>query len=150
MVTNTREKILKYIEIKGQVPAKELVNYLGISKQALFRHLKRRILEMKLMKIGKPPTVYYFLPKEKTQSISAKAFISNNFIEKNYLLISPIGERLTGMKGFSYWCEKNNLDIGKTAKEYEKTLKKYALYKKNGLLDETKKIKNTFYKIIVV
>ena len=63
-------------------------------------------------------------------------------IEKIFLIITPIGERKTGLNGFIYWCQKTKQPIGKTAKEYVKTLKKYKeeideLFKKVSGIDFT-------------
>jgi len=148
MKTNTAQKIQEYLIVHKQVTSKQLSEYLGISRQALFKHLPKLLEEGKIGKIGKPPIVYYFI-KDKT-ALEVKSFEDSprsQIIDKNYLIITPTGEKLVGMKGFRYWCEKNKLPLSKTITEYEKTFNKYARYKKVGLIDGTYKIKNSFNKV---
>lgn len=150
MTTNTAQKIQEYLIIHKQVTSKQLAEYLGISRQALFRHLPRLLEEGKIGKIGKPPVVYYFI-KDQVISVvkSQENQTESQIIEKNYLIITPTGEKLMGMKGFIYWCEKNKLPLIKTITEYEKTFQKYAKYKKAGFIDGTYKIKHSFDKVFV-
>ena len=69
---------------------------------------------------------------------------NKNVINKNFLLITPKGEVKNGADAFSYWCQKNHINLDKTATEYIQTLKKYNAYKKNGLIDGMNKLKDTF------
>ncbi|MFA6159747.1 MAG: MarR family transcriptional regulator [Parcubacteria group bacterium] len=159
MKNDTSKKILAFIEKNNQVTPKELVDYLGITKQAVFRQLSKLIENKVIFKNGKPPRVFYFIniKKDKTliiDGMSCKTSADNiplernttQEIENNYLIITPSGEKKEGLIGFTYWCEKNNLPLEKTATEYIQTLKKYAKFKKNNLIDGTQKIKNTFSK----
>lgn len=144
----TPDKIIRYIKLKKQVTANELVDYLDISRQALFKHhLSKMLKNGALVKIGKPPKVFYLLKEKKEALVKYK--IDKNLIKiinENYLIITPGGEKLKGYKGFIYWCEKQKLPVEKTAKEYAATLKKYSKYKKDGLIDGMYKIKGTFDK----
>ncbi len=151
MKTDTYQKIIDYIKEKGQVTPRELRDFLDISERAVFKQLNKLITDGEIGKMGKPPTVYYFIKDTKTiqQTISVKASITTPLIERNYLIITPSGERLSGMKGFSYWCERNKLPVAKTAKEYEATFRRYARYKKDGLIDGTYKLRHTFKDIFV-
>lgn len=151
MKTQTSQKIIEYLVRQKQVSAKELVDYLEISRQALYKHLIKLIEEGKIDKRGKPPVVFYFIPPEKTyqKEITAYPALSSPLIEENYLLITPAGERLEGLAGFVYWCTKNNLPLEKTAKEYEITWQKYARYKKDGLIDGGYKLRHTFSKVFL-
>lgn len=151
MRTQTSQNIVKYLILQKQASAKELVDYLGISRQALFKHLAKLLEEGKINKRGRPPVVFYFIPPEKTtpEETATHLAVSSLVIEKNYLLITPTGERLEGVKGFSYWCAKNNLPLEKTAKEYEITFNKYNRYKKGGLIDGGYKLKHTFPKVFL-
>ncbi|PIX73782.1 hypothetical protein CO083_06560 [Candidatus Roizmanbacteria bacterium CG_4_9_14_0_8_um_filter_34_12] len=63
MVTNTARKIQEYLIVHKQVTSKQLSEYLGISRQALFRHLPKLLAEGKIGKIGKPPVVFYQPPQ---------------------------------------------------------------------------------------
>ncbi len=150
MKTNTSEKIIKYIKENGQATANELVDFLDISKQALFKHHLSKMIENKiLMKTGKPPKVFYFIKKhEHIKNVDIDNKIKK-IINNNYLIITPIGEKKEGFAGFIYWCDKNKLDIHKTANDYIKTLNKYAKYKKNNLINGKSKFKNTFKNIFL-
>ncbi len=148
MNTNS-SKIIKYIKDKKHVSANELVNYLDISRQALFKHhLAKLINDHVLVKNGRPPKVYYSIATPIKSDINKNNFNINNevknLITKNFLIITPAGERKEGLDGFVYWCQKNNLLFEKTAEEYLKTFKKYERYKKNGFIDSEEKLKKTF------
>jgi DNA-binding Lrp family transcriptional regulator len=145
MRTDTSKKIIEYLGKNGHITAKELVDYLGISYQAVFKQLRKLTETGKIYKIGKAPRVFYFLSKkEKT----VKHFDFDNTTEKiineNFLIITPAGERMEGVEGFAFWCQKNNQPTEKTAREYVKTLRKYDFYRKNGLIDGMNKMKKTF------
>ncbi len=145
MHTDTSDKIIAYISEKKEVTAKFLVGYLGISPQAVFKQLKTLVNKGVITKAGSPPKVFYLLKprtdEKETDNIGAGA---RDFIEDNYLIITPLGAILRGVKGFVYWCEKNNLDAGKTAEEYAVTLQKYSAFRKSGLIDGLEKFKKTF------
>lgn len=148
MQNNTKYKITEYIKKQSQVNAKELAEYLEISKQAMFRHLSELLEQNKITKIGRPPKVFYLI-KEFAKIKKQKFNISEklkNIIKENFLIITPSGEKKQGLDAFSYWCEKQNLSFEKTALEYEKILKKYNAFKKAGLISGMKKIKSTFNK----
>lgn len=150
MTTKTTQKIQEYLIVHKQVTSKQIAEYLGISRQALFRHLPKLLAEGKIGKIGKPPVVFYFIKEKIAQEITSSSKQSESpIVEKNYLIITPTGEKLTGMVGFKYWCDKNKLPLIKTVTEYEKTFQKYAKYKKGGLIDGTYKLKNSFDKVYV-
>jgi len=103
MKTQTKQKIIEYIEQKDKVRAHDLKRILNISSVALHKQLKTLVQTGKLIKLGKPPIVFYSIhtPSEilPTSNIKEKVFI-----EKNYLYISPRGELLTGVKGLSEWA----------------------------------------------
>ncbi|MSU75663.1 MAG: HTH domain-containing protein [Candidatus Magasanikbacteria bacterium] len=141
----TSEKIIFYLRQKGHVTGAELADYLGITRQGLFKHLPKLISSGVIAKIGKPPQVFYFI--NTSLPVTHNINIPHNLtqqINKHFLIITPAGEKKEGMAGFVYWCEKNNLSYKKTAEEYNTTLQKYHAYKKNGLIDGMTKMKNTF------
>jgi DNA-binding Lrp family transcriptional regulator len=141
----TSEKILKLVAEKMQITASALANELGISKQAIYKHLPELLSSGQLTKIGRPPKVFY-MPGEKIAEKTGYVIASDDkkIIDKNYLFITPSGEKLEGFSGFTYWCEKQKLPVEKTVKEYTKTLKKYATFKKNDLIDGMPKMQGTF------
>lgn len=147
-------KIVKYIKDKKHVSANELVDYLGISRQALFKHhLAKLIDDRVLVKSGRPPKVYYSIAVPIKSETNQDDFNIDNeakkTITRNFFIITPSGERKEGADGFKYWCQKNNLPLGKTAVEYFKTFKKYERYKKDGLIDSEEKLKKTFKDIFI-
>ncbi|MFA6392805.1 MAG: HTH domain-containing protein [Candidatus Paceibacterota bacterium] len=148
MITDTAEKIIKYIKLKQQVTAHELTNYLGISRQAFYKQITKLIKDESIYKTGQPPKVFYLI---KGKSVVKKDEIVKpdikKIIDKNYLIITPAGEMKNGVDGFSYWCSRNNLPFGKTAEEYVKTLAKYDVWKKDGMIDGTQKLKGSFKEI---
>src|SRR3989339_508312 len=130
----TSEKIIKYIKAKGQATGSELADYLDISDRGVRKQLAVLLEKGILKKIGKPPKVFYLIKNKK---------------DENYLAITPGGEKKEGIEGFKYWCKKNNLPIEKTAKEYIKTMAKYEIYKKDGIVNGMEKIKNTFKEVFL-
>lgn len=145
---NTSETIIKYIEAHKRVTAKELVDFLSLTKQAVFRQLSDLITEGKLTKIGKPPRVFYLLAEEKKEigTLHLDKRIEK-IIQDNFLVITASGERKDGMEGFVFWCQKTNQSIEKNAVEYVKTLNKYDSFKKNGVIEGMDKLKATFNEI---
>lgn len=145
----TSEKIVAYLKLKGQVSVGDLVDYLQISRMGVSKQLSNLVAEDKLIKIGRPPKVFYMIKEEK--AISKQEIVANKktakLIENNYLIITPSGERKEGLNGFDYWCRENNLPVNKTAEEYKKTLEKYQAFRQNGFLDGMHKFKATFEKV---
>lgn len=147
MKTDTSFRIVEFIKNNSQAGVNELANHFNISRQALHRQLTKLVLDGVIYKIGKPPRVFYLLKKEqKSEKVKLPAKIAK-FIEENYLIITPSGERKEGVDGFVYWCERNSLDPLKTAGEYAQTVSKYMAFKKGGLLDGMAKFRRTFEKV---
>lgn len=142
---NTKEKIIQLLKKQNQVTPGEMAEYLDISRQALYKHLLEMLKNKQILKIGRPPKVFYAL-KEKEVKIKKVEIDTEikKIIDQNYFIITPGGERIEGFSGFIYWCNKQGLPIVKTAQEYIKTLKKYSIYKKNSLIDGMQKIRATF------
>jgi DNA-binding transcriptional regulator GbsR (MarR family) len=147
----TKENIIEYIKNRGSVSAKDLIDHIGISKQAIFIHLKKLIEDGLISKVGNPPVVFYVSNKNENnfQTINFKEEIKKE-INKKYLFITSIGEIKEGVDGFIYWCNRNNLDPIKTANEYIETLKKYDKYRqKSGLINGIDKIKASFKEVFL-
>jgi len=87
MKTNTSNKIVDYIREKGQVSAHELVGFLSISPQVVFKQLRKLIDQNQLNKLGNPPKVFYILPS--TQNIS-----------KDIDINKPLKEHITDRERF--------------------------------------------------
>ena len=142
---STSDKIIAFIKEKGQVKGLDIASHLGITRQALFKHLPKLLASGVITKIGKPPKVFYFINKKIEPS---RDYILSEEIKKkiiqNFLVITPAGEKKEGLEGFVYWCDKYNLPIEKTAVEYVRTLSKYSDYQKNGYINGTSKLINSF------
>lgn len=148
MKKTTSEKIIEYVQKKKQVTANELVGFLMVSERAVFRQLSNLVAAGTLVKIGKPPKVFYSLA-EKTKT-KENFHVDNKvgkIIENNFLIITATGERKNGMDGFVYWCQKTHQQVEKTASEYVKTLAKYDAFKKNGVIDGMEKFRETFAEV---
>jgi len=144
---NTNEKIIEYLKTKGLTTASELVGYLNISRQALFKHhLTKMLNNGVLIKQGRPPKVFYSIniDDKKMSPITLSNKLAAKSLEENYLIITPSGEKKTGVDGFIYWCQKQGLPLEKTAAEYLKTLAKYDQFRRNGFINGLSKIKKSF------
>lgn len=153
MKSSTNSKIIEYIHEKKLATAHDLADYLNISRQAVYKQLKKLVENGELVKLGQPPKVFYTAPdsidgqkKEWLNNLGKVNLTSDQkgLIENRYLYISPFGEFKKGLEGFFYWCEKTKQPIEKTAGEYINTLQKYDALKKGDLLDGTDKLQQTF------
>lgn len=148
MKIDSKNRIIKYIQHKGEAGAGELAEYLGISRQALYKQLSKLMAAGLIYKIGKPPKVFYLIKEAASESpYFAIGENLKKIINKNFLIITPAGERKSGLDGFVYWCGKHNLPVVKTAGEYAATLAKYEKFKRDGLIAGMEKMKNTFQKV---
>lgn len=146
---SNKKKIIEYIKEKGQVSAKEIIGYLEISPQMVFRHLSDLVSFGLIVKIGKAPKVFYSLPQDEeddNQTEGQDPLVGLNettkeTIDSRYLFITPAGQRLEGLTGFVYWCGRQNLPVAKTAGEYIKTLEKYDAFRVDELISGMDKIK---------
>jgi len=143
----TSVKIKQYLKEKSKVTGSELSNYLGISDRAVRKQLANLLKNKAVEKIGKPPRVFYSLKYQEDKKNENIDPVKMDIIEENYLFITPTGEKKEGFAGFNYWCNKNKLDVNKTADEYIKTLLKYDKFKKGGLIDGSQKFDSTFDKV---
>lgn len=145
MRTDTAKKIIEYIQEKKLVTAKELVDILGISRQALHRQLNNLVAQNAIKKIGTAPKVFYTTQTEhKTHTITTIEEPKKQIIDENYLIITPQGEKIEGWDGFLYWCQRQHLPPQKTADEYIDVIKKYAVFKHNGIINGMQKLTSTF------
>jgi len=150
MTTDTGIKIFQYIKEHKQVTALEIFEYLTISRQAIFKQLSKLQKEGKIKKIGTPPKVFYFIYDEKeAPRFDLADSGTQKTIEEFFLNITPQGQKQEGFIGFVNWCQKRDLPIEKTAKVYTEILKKYEIYKKEGLVDGMFKMKKTFDTVFV-
>jgi hypothetical protein len=146
-----KNKILEIIEEKKQVSAKQIKDILQISEPALFKHLKTLLASHSIKKIGKSPRVFYMPNTPDSQRLEDKDVVIEkdvqNFINENFIVITPSGEMKSGMDGFAYWCHKTKQPVEKTANDYFTTLKKYQDLKKDNLIDASSKLETSFSEV---
>lgn len=140
------DKIIEFIQKRGEARAIEIKREFGYSRVFVHRELAKLLKQGRVEKLGTPPRVFYSVSENTgrlndTQILDAD---THNFIELNYLYITPTGDILEGVNAFRFWCAKTKQDFVKTAGEYIKTLKRYYKLKKDYLIDGTYKLKNTF------
>ncbi|NCU29733.1 HTH domain-containing protein [Candidatus Saccharibacteria bacterium] len=149
----TSEKIIDYIQQNGQTTGVRLVDYLDITDRAVRKQLKTLLDSGKIIKVGKPPRVYYSLtppPTSDEPDVYNLAVITKDVVEiidNEFFYISSRGTVHEGWKGFLYWCRERKLDPRKTAERYKKTIDKYYSYKKDGLIDGMYKLNASFEEV---
>ncbi|MBT4762762.1 MAG: winged helix-turn-helix transcriptional regulator [Bdellovibrionaceae bacterium] len=150
MKTETESQLLDIIYKTGPLRPVDIAKSLDISLQMVHRHLKKLLQQNKIKRLGSPPKVYYQYLKPivlpDTTKLEPKVI---TYIEENYLILTPSGERLFGIKGFLWWSKKTNqLNLGKLALEYMNAHQHFQNEYNNklGSIDATFKIHNTFKK----
>jgi len=149
MNTDTSEKIVALIRTNGQVRPNDLVKLLKISNVAVHKQLKNLLTQGKIRKIGQPPLVYYQLAAAKPQLtiITADGELKN-YIDQHFLYLTPTGELLYGLEGFTRWVipQKTTQSVTELAGEYVKTHQSAQAFRTpEGWIDATDKIKSTFH-----
>lgn len=148
--SNTKQRIIDYISSNKEASPKELSQFLEISPQALFRHLKTLINNNSIEKIGSSPRVFYRIPSPSEKKHSD--IVSNEdtlFLEKNFYFVSPIGQSYSGLDAMKAWCDRQNLPLQKTINEYKLTLAKYDAYKLDSFIDGLEKMHSTFKSVFL-
>jgi hypothetical protein len=142
-----KEKIIALFESKKELSVIEIVNELFVSKQMVHLILNNLVETGFIQKFGRTPKTIYKL-KESTdvekQTYATIDSIKLEFLNSNFLVISEVGQMLTGIDAFENWCQKRKLPVEKTLEEYFLTKKKYDNYfDKNGLISGLDKLKST-------
>lgn len=142
-----KEKIISLFETKKELSVSEITNTLFVSKQMVHLVLNK-LLEIGFVeKFGRTPKTIYKLKEVSSKKIESNILVSNekqNFLIQNFLMISEIGQILTGLEGFENWCSKRKLPLEKTIDEFMLTKEKYNQYfDNNGLISGLNKLKNT-------
>lgn len=148
MTTDTSQRILGYIGVNKQAKAVDLIRDIGITNAAVHRQLNKLMEQNKIMKVGKPPVVFYILKREEKRiSVTIPQEIQE-FINRTYIYVSPTGEFLMGMEGFTRWVQatKQEKYLLPLALEYVKVRKEASKHiVVDGWIDATKsKITDTF------
>lgn len=100
-----RSEIVQLIHEKGPLRPAILARELGISTQALHRHLKKLVLMGTLVKKGVPPKVFYDITGKKNKDYHFKDLDPSitTILEEHYTFVSPDGRSLQGATGFREW-----------------------------------------------
>lgn len=157
MITDTRDRIIDYIEYHGQARAHDLQKELQISNVAIHKQLKKLLQDGVIARKGKPPVVFYVLNVEINEATKTKeteqlpAYVKQ-IIEANFLSITPDGKLLYGIQGFIYWKNlyQNKKPFEIVTREYVDLLEEQKKYfSKNGWIEATSKLKNAFKEAFV-
>ncbi len=144
---SVKDKIIALFNQKNELSVVEIVTLLDVSKQFVHRVLNSLLDEKLIIKIGKAPKTFYKLKEIETASLENNETFEESkiaFLNQNFLVITEIGELLTGFDGFQNWCKKRKLPISKTLDEYIITKQKYSKYfDKNNLISGLDKLKST-------
>jgi orotate phosphoribosyltransferase-like protein len=143
-----KKSILNLFSQSNDLSIKEIVDTLLVSKQAVHYAINQLLEEQKIEKLGRAPKTVYRLLKQNSTVTPETTVVLDNItsaqLQKKVLVITEIGKMLTGIEGFTYWCNQRKLPIEKTLIEYLETQKKYdSFFEKNNLIDGTDKLKNT-------
>jgi len=148
MKTDTGKKIIEYVRQKQEARADELIREFNLSRVAIHKQLKKLVERGSLRKTGRPPKVFYQLAAAIIPGVSVSLSPKQTeIIDANYLIITPSGEKMTGVPGFVYWCVKTNQPLEKTARDYVFALVKYQRYRRYGLISGMSKLKETFGRV---
>jgi phosphoribosylpyrophosphate synthetase len=151
MNITSKESILDYIKKNDRARVEDLRVSLGISRQLIHRQLNKLVDAGLVFKSGEPPLVFYQLSKfadsAKDQRYPAISEDILNYIDGQYLWVSPAGELLKGFKGFHAWAVSTNQanHIDKLSREY-KEIREEANSRigENGFISAKEKLESTF------
>jgi DNA-binding HxlR family transcriptional regulator len=146
--SETKNKIIQLLseEPEGKRPA-DLAQILGISTQALHRHLKSLVETGVIVRLGAPPLVIYALSKEsELVTLSKLTKEQQDYIEQNFSELRATGELTRGVRAFQLWLKRT-----KQEKAYVSLAESFISQRElansfrdeNGFIDLTKKIKST-------
>ena len=157
-ITKKEQELLDFLIKNGATTPKNIYPALKITKQRLFVILSGAIKKSLVEKRGSTPSVYYFV-NTKIDSNNplfnppgdniAKAVFQ--ILKDNFYIVSPVGNVSYGYSAFVEWCDKRKIDKTKSVGEYVNIVNKYKknVDLKTGLIDATKKIKDSFMDAVV-
>ena len=148
---NARQHIKKLFSITEDWTVVALAKELNVSKQLIHRILNDFLEEGSIIKLGLPPkTIYRAVKNNALVADDVKEYPDlsyhpeSEYFKKHFLLISETGEYKEGIEGFAIWCQKRNLPLEKTIKEYKLTKVKYDIYyTTDGFVNGTEKLAQT-------
>lgn len=134
-----QKQVLEAIKRYGPIRSSELSKVLKVSLKTIYKHLSVLLAQQVIKKTGTTPRVFYAI----NESLEDMAIVSDKFdqfIEQNYIYVSPAGEMIRGVAGFQLWCLKNKFDFEKEKKIYVRRLQSLEKLKKNSLISGKKTI----------
>lgn len=144
---NTKDKIIKFLKDNNKASVETLRKEFSISRQIIHRHLKDLTKDGLVSRVGTPPIVFYVLShKEKFPKLNVP-LEEEQYLEKNYLWISPRGEMFFGANGFVRWVKSINQEkqLQTLVNEFINVRKKANEHiKKNSLIEATFKLESIF------
>lgn len=153
MNKTTKNTILEYLSTHKKARVEDLSRDLGVSRQLLHRHLRGFLKQDIVIRTGRPPLVFYELSSKKVDEDVPEVPIETiDFIESNYLYVSPSGELLYGFDGFKRWVDSIKMlpQLQFLAREYYKIKNDVERHRNSiGLIDATEKLENTFPEIFI-
>ncbi|MEN9549335.1 MAG: competence protein ComFC [Bacteroidota bacterium] len=140
-----KDKIKMLLQEHIELSVKEITDWLQVSKQAVHIAINQLLENGEVFKLGKVPKTIYRLNNKQTPSaiISTATADEIAFLQKQFLLITEMGEMKEGIEGFAIWCRQRKLPLEKTIAEFRTTKKKYEPYYCDGIIDGTDKLTNT-------
>ena len=143
MKNDSREKIYNFIIQNKPVQAKDIIEHFWLWKAMIHRHLAKLIEENVIYKTWIPPKVYYFQWDNNTINFEIPEK-DKQLLQENYIYLQANWMLHYWYNWFAFWCIDKGLDINKEYICYKKTLKKYAKYKKNWIINWLEKLKQSF------
>lgn len=150
MITDTSDRIYRYIRENKQARVHDLKELLKISQVAIHKHLNKLLFQGKIQKVGKPPQVFYVPTTQKMPVQVRPALLPTSivkYINTHYLYITPQGGMLYGLDGFQAWVKAINEEtrIVPLVEEYVKTHRQTESNRSSqGWIDATEKMQSTF------
>ncbi|MFM2338434.1 MAG: competence protein ComFC [Bacteroidota bacterium] len=140
-----KDKIKKLLQEHGELSVKEITDWLQVSKQAVHIAINQLLENGEVFKLGKVPKTIYRLNNKQTPSATISTATADEiaFLQKQFLLITEMGEMKESIEGFTIWCRQRKLPLEKTIAEFITTKKKYEPYYCDGIIDGTDKLTNT-------
>ncbi|MET4080791.1 DeoR/GlpR family transcriptional regulator of sugar metabolism [Pedobacter sp. UYP30] len=141
------QKVVKFLEEKGDLSVKELVDLTDASKQAIHLSINQLLENNTVVKFGRVPKTIYRLVDKKIvdkPSFQIEDQTKVQYLTENFLMITEIGKVLLGAEAFMRWCFQRKLPFEKTIDEFIKTREKYeSYYDELGIISGKTKLINT-------
>ncbi len=139
------ERVFDTIVSKGPIGVSSLAELLSYSRQYIHKLLLVLEEQKRIKKIGTAPKVYYQIEENINTSKNTEiSYEQEQFLNQYFIAIDSLGNKLEGIVAMQYWCEKQNLPIAKTSKEFIETKQKYISFIKNdGLINGLTKLEQT-------